>query len=315
MPELNATIFKLKLTDWYRHSETLLPFTPQLTEEERQSVRWLMDAWREYAYSAALAAKAAEAIAAMAAADQAHAGNRPLKNASAAFRGIATVMYCTDAQVFGQFQRALCAKASIPIPTRYFTPAPVTDPGNKPGTTSGGSTPPRPNPPTPPTPPSGPAVPPIAVAGVKFRPLGETFLTDNVSCYSSWIEPCAIFPRPDGHTHTAEYAIKDQYGRVVAHKGPKAILVNQQTIELPFLCQRLDEGIYTLTLAIDGQVFKPLTFRSIGYQAPPQVQTGGSGSCIGSLVSWIAAFFSTIWKLLLWYFVIRVIIAILGLIF
>ena len=147
MPQLNPTIFRLKLADWYRHSETLLPFTPQLTEEEREASTWLMEAWREYAYSADLATAASDAIAAMAVADQAHAGNIPLKNASAAFRGIATVVYCTDADVFAHFQRELCNYAGIPIPTQLYGAPPTPAPA------------PTPTPPPPSNPPSSPGAP------------------------------------------------------------------------------------------------------------------------------------------------------------
>ena len=125
MPELNPTIFRLKLADWKRRSADLTPQFDALRQDERKAAQWLLAAWRDYAHSPALATYAKEQIDCMTSGDMAHANNLPLRTASMAFRGIAGTMYCTDAQVYGQFQRALCADAGIPVPSRQFADVPA----------------------------------------------------------------------------------------------------------------------------------------------------------------------------------------------
>ena len=138
--------------------------------------------------------------------------------------------------------------------------------------------------------PSGPATQPIAVNGVKFRPNGETFLADNVSSQSSCIEPVALFPNPDGLHHKVEYSIRNDYGRAVAGKGPRSILVDQNEVSLPFLFQTLDEGTYTFHLTIDGRRCEPVKFSSIYTQESNKPEDGWLGTIMGLLFVFLILF-------------------------
>lgn len=104
---MQETIFKIRFDNWNKAVKALEDNADSLSSSEQDAINTLRNLWRNAQFSADTTRRVERMVKLLSDSDKLHGNNRDIVQASKNLRGVAKVMYATDAETFRQFADAM----------------------------------------------------------------------------------------------------------------------------------------------------------------------------------------------------------------